>query len=484
MLHGYTGTVIIGAYLFIIVLICIRVLLDTVHSEKTVAYLFLVIFFPVIGIIIYFTFGVNFHKRKLYKDKSKENDKLLKSLKKWIDTETYNNTETYKEEIDGKEDLVALLLNDNFSPLTNNNKVTLLNNGENKFPDVFEALEKAEQYIHIEYYIYEDDVIGNKLKDLLIKKANEGIAVRVIFDDFGSHGIKKHLVKELRKGGVEVHPFYEIKFFFFADRYNYRNHRKIIIVDGKVGFTGGINVSDKYVNSNKNKLYWRDTHIKIEGEGVYMLQYHFLCNWNFCCQPLKITKDFFPDISNSAHKKQLVQIAASGPDSDRESVMLSFFTAIVGAKKQVYITSPYFIPGETIMNAIIKAALSGVDVRLLIPGKSDSNIVNYASRANYGELLSAGVRVFMYKKGFVHAKTIAVDENLSVVGSANMDLRSFDLNFELVAVVYNRKLNQDLRKSFLADLEDSKEIFAKEWNNRSKLVLVGEALAKLISPVL
>ena len=256
------------------------------------------------------------------------------------------------------------------------------------------------------------------------------------------------------------------------------------MVDGKVGFLGGINISDKYINNKPKQTFWRDTHLMIKGSAVYSLQFLFLSNWNFCTEkPLSLIRDFFPD-DIPTEKKQLVQIAASGPDSDRPSIMLTFFTAITMAKKELYITSPYFIPSESILVALKKAALGGVDVRILVPGESDSAFVNLASRAYYGELLSAGIRIFLYRKGFVHAKTIIADNNLSIIGTANIDFRSFDLNFEAVAIVYDAATNDQMKSAFLEDLYESDEILPDDWMNRSKWIHLLEAIAKLVSPIL
>ncbi|MEO6167368.1 MAG: cardiolipin synthase [Chitinophagales bacterium] len=482
-MHPYLYSLLFVLYILTTVWVAVKAILDTNSSTKTLAYLLIIFFLPFIGIIIYFTFGMNYRKNKLYKNKFLENQALLKRMGDWIVSETNENQDTHAATIGSKQDLVTLLLKDAFSPLSNDNTVELLINGEKKFPAVLEALEKAEKYIHLEYYIYDDDEIGNRIKDLLIKKAKAGVIVRLMYDDYGSHGIKKHIVKELRDGGVNALPFYEIKFFFLANRYNYRDHRKTIIVDGKVGFIGGINISDKYINDKPKPLYWRDTHLKVSGEAVYSLQYLFMSNWNFCCgKALELTKELFPPVKGQ--KKQLVQIVGSGPDSDRSSIMLSFFTAIATAQKEVFITTPYFIPNESILDAIKKAALSGVAVHLLVPGSSDVAFVNFASRAYYGELLSVGVRIFLYRKGFIHAKTIAVDDNLSIVGTANMDLRSFDLNFEAVAVIYDKSINEQLKVSFYNDLNDSEEIIAKDWLKRSRWIQLVEASAKLMSPIL
>jgi cardiolipin synthase len=483
MIRENINVIVAVIYFLVVGAVAVRIIMDTQNSQKTASYLLVIIFMPFIGMAIYLTFGVNYRKRKLYRDKQKENEQLLESVKGRIIKETYNNLVEHQELLRGKEDLVNLLVNDICSPLTNDNTCRLLINGENKFPVVLEALEQAKNHIHIEYYIYEDDVIGNQIKDVLIRKAGEGVKVRFMYDDFGSHGIRKRFVKGLKDAGIEVSPFYEIKFFFLANRYNYRDHRKIIIIDGHTAFTGGINVADKYINQPSSKLFWRDTHLQVSGEAVYMLQYLFISNWNFCCEKLDMIPEYFPPMPELPQKR-LVQVVSSGPDSDRASIMLAFLTAIATAKKTLYITSPYFVPGETIINALVKAALSGVDVRLLVPGESDARFVNYASRANYSDLLSVGVRIWQYRKGFVHAKTLTADDKLSMIGTANMDYRSFDLNFEVMAVIYDMDFCLELKQTFLADLYDAEQINAEAWNSRSKFTHFVELGARLVAPVL
>ena len=472
-----------AAYAVLTVFVAMRIILETQNSVKTSAYLLLLFFMPVLGMIIYFTFGVNYRKRKLYHNKLLENKSLLASIQLRQDESLVlkkNNIGI----IGNQEDIVDLLVHDLYSPLSDNNELELLFNGEAKFSRVLEQLELATHSIHIEYYIYDDDDIGNRLKEVLIRKASEGVSVRLIYDDFGSHSIRKKIVPELHAAGVEALPFYEVKFYLLANRYNYRDHRKIIVIDGKVGFLGGINISDRYINNKPKQIFWRDTHLMIKGSAVYSLQFLFLSNWNFCTEkPLSLIRDFFPD-DIPTEKKQLVQIAASGPDSDRPSIMLAFITAITMAKKELYITSPYFIPSESILVALKKAALGGVDVRILVPGESDSAFVNLASRAYYGELLTAGVRIFLYRKGFVHAKTIIADNNLSIIGTANIDFRSFDLNFEAVAIVYDAATNEKMKSAFLEDLYESDEILPDDWLNRSKWIHLIEAIAKLVSPIL
>ncbi|MDB5140339.1 MAG: cardiolipin synthase [Mucilaginibacter sp.] len=474
-----------AAYVCIVVAVCLRILYDTVSTSKTFAYLLITILLPVVGMLIYFAVGANYRKNKLYSKKIISDDKLLQEIRRKIAVESEKSWDTGEPEVKSHKKLARLLLNDN-SPLSGNNEVKLLLNGENKFPEVIEALKAAKHHIHIEYYIFENDTIGNQIKDILIHKAAEGVKVRFIYDDFGSRDIRKTLVPQLVAGGVEAYPFYKILFIALSNRTNYRNHRKIIVVDGCTGFVGGINVSDRYINhpANGNPVFWRDTHVRIKGPGVYYLQYLFICDWNFCSgKNLKIEDNFF---CNTKSKKghSIVQIAASGPDSDIPTIMFSQMEAIGMAEEEILITSPYFIPGESMLDAINMACLSGVKIKLLVPGESDSAIVNAAARSYYGSIMDCGAEIYLYKKGFVHAKTIVADGKLAIIGSANMDHRSFELNFEVNSMIYDNKIAGELRDAFYNDLKDAVIINPKTWKKRTLFKQLPEKIARLLSPLL
>ena len=474
-------------YVVILILVCLRIIYDTRSHVKTLAYLLLVIFVPFFGIFFYFSFGINYQKRKIYSKKLIRDEGLRKKLQNDI-LQYSKNTLEQSPDLQSSKELVVLLFKDIKSPLTGNNKVKVLINGENKFPEVLEALQNARHHIHIEYYIYEDDEIGQAIEKILIQKAKEGVQVRFIYDDFGSRSIRRKLVPRLRRAGVKAFPFHKIIFLLLANRLNYRNHRKIIVVDGTTAFVGGINVSDRYINKpdDPKKVFWRDTHLRIDGPGVHYLQYLFLGGWNFCANDnLQPTAEFFPPVESfPVGEGQVVQIAASGPDSDLPTVLFSMIQAINLATEEILITTPYFIPGETMLNALVIAALGGVSVKLLVPGKSDSRLVNAAAKSYYDELLEAGVEIYLYKKGFVHAKTLVSDSKIAIVGTANMDFRSFDLNFEVNAMVYSKKTADELRKAFYEDLRDADKIDPVAWQSRSKYRQLLEKIARLLSPLL
>ncbi|QNK64222.1 cardiolipin synthase [Pedobacter sp. PAMC26386] len=474
------------AYTLIVIATCLRIIYDTNSTSKTLAYLMLTVFFPILGIIIYFCVGTNYRKRKLYSKKIVNNELMQRHIKKQIFRESEKTWNTVPQELQKYQKLVKLLLNDGMSNLSGNNKIDILKNGEQKFPAVLEALQQAKHHIHIEYYIYEDDEIGNAVKAILMEKARAGVQVRLIYDDFGSRSIRKKVVPELIESGVQAYPFYKILFIALANRINYRNHRKIIVIDGRIGFTGGINVSDRYINSEKrpNQLYWRDMHVKITGPGIYYLQYLFICDWNFCAdEELIPQRDFFlADEDNGGNA--IMQIAASGPDSDNPTILFSLIQAIGMAEKEILITTPYFIPGESLLDALVVAALSGVKVVLLVPDKSDSRMVSAAGRSYYEDLMDAGVEIYEYQKGFIHAKTMVSDQQLSVIGTANMDNRSFELNFEVNSVIYDSHTAQEMTKIFYRDLEDARKIKPEEWKKRPLYREFPEKLSRLFSPLM
>lgn len=475
-------------YTIIVILVCLRIIYDTNSTTKTLAYLLFAVFVPFLGIGFYFFFGINYRSRKMYSKKIFENADLARRLRE----ELYHYTKQIFDESDAavqsNKELAFMLLKDSTSPLTSNNSVKLLINGEKKFPEVLKALIEAKNHIHIEYYIYEDDEIGTEIGNILIKKAQEGVQIRFIYDDFGSSSIRKKFVERLKTNGVKAFPFSKISFLLFANRVNYRNHRKIIVIDGQTAFVGGINVSDRYINKtgDTKNIFWRDTHLRIDGPGVQYLQYLFLCDWNFCAnKKLQADEKFFPRRKNfPANDDKVVQIAASGPDSEMPTILFSLLQAINLATKEILITTPYFIPGDSLLDALNIASLSGISVKLLVPGKSDSLLVNSAAKSYYDDLLKTGVEIYQYTKGFVHAKTLVADRKIAIVGTANMDFRSFDLNFEVNAIVYDLATANELADVFYADIKDAEKIDAATWKERSRLKQLWQKTARLLSPLL
>jgi len=384
---------------------------------------------------------------------------------------------------DNQLNLIKMLYKNSESLGYSNNKIRVLSNGEITFDAFFEAIRNAKDHIHIEFFIFGDDKISNQLRELLIIKAKEGVRVRMIYDYLGSFDLSEKYLKSLRDAGVYVRSFlpFRFRFHFSNSKINYRNHRKIVIVDGKIGFTGGLNFADRYIYGNTLGR-WRDTFICIEGSAVHGLQLLFLDDWYFVEQKFIVDAKYFPEPQK--YDDNLVQIVSSGPDSDWEAIMQGFSAAIISATKYVYIHTPYFMPNDIIASCIVMAALSGVDVRLMIPTRSDSRFSDASTSSYLGQMLEAGVRIFRYKKGFLHSKAIVIDDFISIVGSCNIDERSFVHNFEVNAFIYEQKTALHLKELFMKDVEESDEMTLDSWNNRKRRQKLKESFARLFSPLL
>lgn len=475
-----------GVYLVLLLGLCMKVIMDTRSSAKAVAYLLIIFLLPLVGASIYLFFGRNLKRKSLYSKKLGKDKERAALLQKKL--ESFENLKVLEldKDYDDFVPTAQMLMSQHKSILTDANEIKIYKNGEEKFPDLLESIRNAKQHVHIEYYIYEDDEIGQELANVLMQKAKEGVKVRFIYDDFGSKDIRKKLVKRLVEAGVEAYPFYEVIFILLADRLNYRNHRKIVVVDGEVAFIGGINVSDKYINNGKSELYWRDTHMRIKGEAVWTLQHIFLCDWNFASgQDLGFEDEFFrKEFELNKKEKSLMQIAASGPDSFVPSILYTYLSAIYAAKDYVYLVTPYFIPGLSFIQALHAAVLRGVKVKLMVPGISDSVVTNAASFSFYDELMEMGIEVYLYEKGFVHAKTVVIDDAFFMIGTANLDIRSFEFNFEVNAVVYDKKHAIEMRKSFEEDLNDCKELTLDFYKNRPLYIRLFERIVRLVSPLM
>lgn len=462
------------------------ILLNTDSTPKTLAYLLLVFAIPVIGIIIYFAFGINLRHQQSRSTGMKAQHEFDKDYFNEIPDGTDDLIKADQDEINHYLPMVKFL-NGLSSEILYKSHFHLLINGEEKFPEVLRTLETAKDFIHMEYYDWENDTRGNQIKEVLLKKAREGLKIRVLYDDYASSKIKHNIVKELKNGNVDIYPKIKVRLRQFANRVNHRDHRKLIIVDGKKGFVGGINISDRYDNSIDTGLYWRDTHVKITGSLVRSIQRHFIVSWNSSSpEKLKYNKELFPEISNTSADgiSAVGQIVAGGPIYPQSNIMLSYSRIFSLSREKLYITNPYFIPSDSIMDTMKQAAISGVDVRLMVPFKSDSAIVGAASRFYFTDLLAAGVKIFLYKKGFVHAKTVVADGILSVVGTANMDIRSFDLNFEITSVIYGSAFAKELEAAFIHDLNECHEITLSEWKNIGITRRLIYAVARLISSFL
>ena len=394
----------------------IFIILNNRNPITTVSYILALVVLPFLGLLIYYFFGQEYRKDKMFKRRKVFDNE---TVKKWEKKLMLNNCrlEDYENDfLQNKVNVVKLLQNNQKKPLVLGNDVEVLINGEKKFEALFKDLKEAKHHIHVEYYMFNDDKIGTKFIDALIEKANEGVEVRVNYDYVAS-GISNKSIDKMKSFGIEIFPFMPVWFPNLTRKLNYRNHRKIVVIDGIIGYVGGVNVSDEYVNPC-DKGYWRDTHCRLKGNIVKSIQSHFLLNWNFVSQQeIEITDHLFPDVGSFGDKP--VQIAASGPDSDYPHIMEALFTAINGANDYIKITTPYFIPNEQMLTALKTASRRGVDVELLIPKEGDSWAAKYATNSYISGLLESGIKVFHYCKGMVHAKTMIVDGLLTTIGTSN-----------------------------------------------------------------
>ncbi len=460
-----------------------RVLLENKNPLKTQSYLLLMVLLPVIGLLIYLFFGVNFRRKKLFSRKVFRDQKMIKQ---WI--EEYENllsqsTDNVRGFLQEKAKLPFLIWRNNYSVLSENNRITILNNGENKFPKLISKLEEANNHIHLEYYKFEEDQIGKSILELLMKKASAGVKVRIIVDALGSNHISDSTIKTLKTSGVDIREYNPVLFSSLANRVNYRDHRKIVIIDGKISFVGGMNVADKYINSGNTKHFWRDTHCMIEGEATYSLQILFLLNWYFVSKQLiKPSRDLFPKIQNKGNT--MTAIISSDPDSDFPNLMETYFSMITSAREEILISTPYFIPNESILTALKTSAKGGVKVILILPKVSDSALVHSASLTFLGELMRNDIDVYMYKKGMIHSKVMIIDGELSSIGTANMDYRSFDNNAEVNALFFDESQAQELKSYFETDLANSVKLQYRIWRKRPLKIRLLGSIGRLIAPVL
>ena len=474
-IYNLKSYVVITYYVFISFLI-IAIVLDNKKPAKSFAYIFLLLLFPIGGVLLYFLLGVHYQKKKLF-------TRLRNYQGEYI--QTSNNRDKNKEDlikIPGiTQKIPTLFYNIDYVQFTVKNDIKFLVNGEEKFPVLIGELKKAKKTIYLEYYIFNDDKIGNKIIEILCEKSLEGVDVKVIYDPVGS-SLSKKAVKRLKQHNVEIKSYMPVFFSRFAHKANYRNHRKIIVIDDKTGFLGGMNITDKYINPNNNNLFWRDTHVMIKGEAVFDLQLLFISDW-FFVSGKKIEPNQNVDFS-SIDCQVPTSILGSDYGTDFQHIMEAFFGMITNAKEEVLISTPYFLPNETILNALIITAKSGVKIKLLLPQKTDLASAYYASQTYLKEVLKNNIEVYYYTKGMMHAKTMIVDNSICTVGSTNMDQRSFDLNAEVNMFIIDEKKSLELKSQFEADLKDSYKLNINELLNWPWYKKALSSLARLIAPIL
>ena len=381
-------------------------------------------------------------------------------------------------------DMVQMLLYNNAAFLTTDNEVTIYTDGRQKFDALLNDIIQAKDYIHIQYYIFRNDNLGKSILTALEQKLTEGVEVKMLYDDMGSRTLSLKDFKSFRKNGGQVEAFFPSKLPLINLRMNNRNHRKIVIIDGQIGYVGGFNVGDEYLGLKKKFGYWRDTHLRIVGDAVNALQLRFMLDWNSQStgDNLQYEDRYFPDVNSGGTIG--VQIASSGPDEAWEQIKYGYLKMIASAKESIYIQSPYFIPDQAFLDAVKIAALGGVNVNIMIPNKPDHPFVYWATYNNVASLLEAGVNIYHYDNGFLHSKCIVIDDEIASVGTANMDHRSFTLNFEINAFIYDIQVAHQLRAAFENDLHVSYRLTQELYDQRSLWIKFKEGIARLLSPIL
>ncbi len=461
------------------------------NPAVTWAWLMVSLVIPYFGFIVYLMLGFDGRKHRVFYYKNKKDDKVYKSyLNMDINSIEFLNRqmEIIKSRnilnINGAEhlnDMIYLNFISGHGAYSTNNNINVYHDGKSKFDSLLKDIKNAKHFIHMQYYIVRNDELSKKIIQALAIKARQGVEVCFLIDGMGCVTTSKRLFKPLIESGGKFAIFLPPHFI----RLNFRNHRKLAIIDGSIGYIGGLNIGKEYLGESKRFGYWRDAHIKIEGEAVRQLEVRFIMDWNFTSRNHNICLDtkYFPQITNKKHNIP-IQIVSSGPDTKWHSIHHAYTKMISEADKSIYIQTPYFVPDDSILEAIRIAALSGIDVKIIIPANPDHPFVYWAGISYLGELLNVGVKCYQYEKGFVHSKLIIVDGLVSSIGTANMDVRSFKLNFEINAFIYDEKISKKLEKQFIADLSDCSQIDLNFYMKRSNFTKVREAVSRLLSPML
>lgn len=471
--------------LFINIILSLIIIFFQRRSPQTVwTWLLLLYFIPILGFVLYLLIGQDFHKSRMFKAKEIEGE-LKYAVRRQEENIYRKRLRLANPEMARFRDLILYNLEAGEAVLTDNNDVRIYTDGKEKFRALIEEMKRAKRYIHLQYYIIKDDELWRQVEAVLIQKAKEGVEVRVLFDSMGCRSMHNRDWERLEKNGIMVAEFFPALFGSLQLRINYRNHRKIVVIDGRIGFVGGFNIGREYLGQDEKFGYWRDTHLCIEGAAVTSLSVRFVLDWNYAVRENLFLEDKLfqiPQYVRNGHDP--VQIISSGPDSQTKTIHDNYLRLIHHAKEHVYIQTPYFIPDDSILDALKIASRSGVDVRIMIPCKPDHPFVYWATYSYIGDMVAAGAKCYVYNNGFLHAKTLSVDGMAACVGTANMDIRSFGLNFEVNAVIYSERTVQRLERAFENDMTKCTQVTRKVYDQRSLLVRVKEQFSRLLSPLL
>ena len=474
-----------GPLIVLNLLFAITIVFFQRKNPKTVwTWLLVLYFIPVLGFVFYLLVGTDMHKQKMFKTKEIE-DRLNEAIRQQEHQLKNKELEKATPDISGYEDLVMFNLGTMGAVLTDTNDIDIFADGNEKFERLMQDLREAKEFIHIQYYIIKNDVLFNRIKDILVEKAAQGVEVRILYDAMGCRFVRRKYWDRLNRQGIQTAEFFPAFLRWLHLRMNYRNHRKIVVIDNKIGYVGGFNIAKEYIGLDPKFGYWRDTHLRITGEAVASLELRFLLDWNYTAKEnlfadSKYMSGFCPGIRDKCD----VQIIYSGPDTSHQQIRDNYLRLINKAEKSIYIQTPYFVPDEAILAALQIALHSGIEVNLMIPCKPDHPFVYWATYSYVGELIQSGAKCYTYDNGFLHAKGMIVDEKVFCYGTANMDIRSFALNFEVNAVVYDEKKAAEMTEVFKKDLELSTLITPDMYAGRSLWIRLKEQTSRLLSPLL
>lgn len=465
-------------YIMVIVSIIVTILMDNRQPAKTMAWVMVLLFVPVAGIILYIFFGQNTRKMRFISQRSL--DQLSKrQMLEFVEQRELRMPDKFQS-------LVRLFTNQSLALPFKDNEAEFYTDGYQFFPALLQAISRARHHIHLETYIFDDDPLGRLIADALIQKAKEGVEIRVIYDDVGCWRVPSAFFERMKKAGIDVCAFMPVKFPAFTSKVNYRNHRKVCVIDGIEGFTGGMNIALRYVKGMRNgTLPWRDTHMRLRGSIVYALQRAFLVDWYFVDRTLVTNRKYYPPMPWKISNDCLAQMVTSSPIAPWPDIMQGYVRILLEAKSYVYMESPYFLPTEPVLFAMRTAALAGVDVRLMVPRHSDSHLLEWASLSYVVETLAAGVKIKLFEGGFNHSKLLVVDDEVSTCGSTNIDFRSFENNFESNVFFYDRQMALRIKELYMADEAQSVDFNDVDTlRHRPYLHRLTESLFRLLAPLL
>ena len=487
MLHYFWNIYTISAlwllYAITIISCIVVVLSENRNPIRSLAWVIALIFLPGIGLVFYLFFGRSLRGRTMISRRNKR--KLFRSQQQRHALKEHDLT-------DAEQQMVKLTHKVARYPYTLNNHAEIFTDGRKKFDALKADLRKAQKSILLQYYIFQDDKLGNEIADVLIAKAREGVEVKVIYDHVGSFSASNKFFARMKEAGVETHPFFRVTFPQLANRVNWRNHRKIVIIDDRIGYIGGMNIADRYVGPSGEKAWvrhgksmpvWRDTHLRLKGDIVESLRYSFSIDWNFMKDDVLL-----PGAKEETEATEInetgMQLITSGPTDSWDNLELIFLKAIAGASKCVYIQTPYFLPTDSLLTALEAAALANVDVRIMMPAKSDSRMLGYASFSYITQCLKAGIKIYLFTPGMLHSKVMIIDDSFVTTGSVNFDFRSFENNFEGNVLIFDKAINRQMKDIFFADLEYCRKINLSLWRTRPRLKRSLESILRLLAPIL